>query len=76
MTTTDMETIVEYYLGGISTKAVLEDTDVQVSRREVEEFMHEVLRSVTDDIRLGHVDDDHTRRLLRFRYTARGDRLF
>jgi len=57
MTQDDMETIVEYYLGGISTKAVLEDTDVQVSRREVEEFMDEVARYVEHGIGVGSFDE-------------------
>ncbi len=57
MTRNDMETIVAYYLGGISTKAVLEDTYVQVSRREVEEFMDEVLRYVEDGLGVGAFDE-------------------
>ena len=57
MTQDDMETIVEYYLGGVNTKAVLEDTNVQVSRREVEEFMAEVADSVSDSIGNGRFDE-------------------
>ena len=57
MTTDDMETIIDYYLGGIDTKAVLEDTDVQVSRVEVEEFMNKVASYVDDAIGLGAFDE-------------------
>ena len=57
MTQDDMETIVDYYLGGINTKAVLEDTDVQVTQREVEEFMDEVIRYVEDGLGVGAFDE-------------------
>ena len=57
MTRDDMETIVDYYRGGINTKAVLEDTDVQVTRRQVEEFMNEVTSYIDDAIALGAFDE-------------------
>jgi len=57
MTRDDMETIVEYYLGGVNAKAVLEDTDIQVNQRQVEEFMSEVLRYVEDGLGVGSFDE-------------------
>ena len=53
MTRDDMETIVEYYLGDVNTKAVLEDTDIQASPREVEAFMSGVAWYVERGIREG-----------------------
>jgi hypothetical protein len=57
MTQDDMETIVDYYLGGINTKAVLEDTDVQVNRVEVESFLDKMASYVDDAIGLGAFDE-------------------
>ncbi len=67
-----MEIMAHYYIAGACTKSVLEDEDLNLTRRDVEEFLMEMLRCVNEGINNGYFDGYYAK-FMRVDYTQDPD---